>query len=117
MIKLIEHPFTRLDVESPEFKELEAFAISLYGNGADSLNELRKDIFCHRNQNPEMIPPTQNAFLQHCRRAVYQASIWTCANKAEINAPDPCNHGWKKKNQRLLPIWITIPEVSAASQW
>jgi hypothetical protein len=109
-------PFLLLDLETPQFKALEAFLITVYGEGADSINGLRKQIFIHKNQNPEMMPMTQNAYLQHCRRAAYQASIWACAHKSEIKAPDPAAHGWRKEDQRLLPVWMTIPLVSKACQ-
>ena len=116
MIELTENPFSRIDVETTQFKALESYAILLYGSGADTLNGLRNEIFCHRNQNPEMLPPTQDAFVQHFRRAVYQAGIWACANIAEINPPDPCDYGWKNHNNRLQPLWISIAEVRSACQ-
>ena len=116
MNKLLETPFSMLQMESQQFKQLESFFVDIYGGGSTSINEQRKEMFCHRNQNPEMIPPTQNALYHHCQRALYQASIWKSANVAEMKAPDPTKHGWRKEGQRLLPVWISIPEVSIACQ-
>lgn len=94
-----------------------SFFVSLYGGGpASTINDQRKEIFCHRNQNPDMLPPTQDALLQHCRRALYQASIWVSAHQSEMKPPHPCNHGWKEQDGKLLPVWITIPTVSTACQ-
>ena len=46
----------------------------------------------------DRIPPTQNALLQHTRRAVYQVEIWTSSTQVQ---------SWQ-------PVWMTIPEVSKA---
>src|ERR1044072_4924959 len=100
MAQLMEQPFLLLNLETPQFKALEAFLITVYGEGANSINGLRKQIFIHKNQNPEMMPMTQNAYLQHGRRAASQASIWACAHKSEIKAPDPAAQGWRKEDQR-----------------
>jgi len=54
---------------------LEAFFVTMHGGGAESINEQCQKIFCQRNQNPELIPPTQNALFHHYQRALYQASV------------------------------------------
>ena len=74
---------------------------------------MRKTIFCQRNQNVEMIPPSQNALFQHCRRAMFQASVWTTAHDSAMIESDPCLHGWNREHDHLIPEWIIIPEVAA----
>ena len=116
MVELMHQPFTKLRLDSAQSMALEAFFVTVYGGDGKSINELRQKIFCQRNQNPELIPPTQNALFHHCQRALYQASVWASANVAEMMAPDPLEYGWKKVEQRLLPVWMSIPEVSTACQ-
>ena len=116
MVELMHQPFTKLRLDSAQSMALEAFFVTVYGGDGKSINELRQKIFCQRNQNPELIPPTQNALFHHCQRALYQASVWASANVAEMTAPDPLEYGWKKVEQRLLPVWMSIPEVSTACQ-
>lgn len=110
MVNMMDNPFTWLDIDTPEFKYIEQYFMNLYGSQEeDTINNLRKTIFCHKTQNPEKLPPTQNALLHHCKRSIYQASIWASANMTEMTLPDPCKFGWKKEANRLLPIWINVP--------
>ena len=76
---------------------------------------MRKLIFCQRNQNVEMLPPSQNALFQHCRWAMFQASIWTTAHDATVIEPDPCLHWWRQSDSRpssLIPEWVTIAPIA-----
>ena len=94
MMELLDSPFQPLQMDA-KFDALEELFIQIYGGGqASSINQVRKKIFCQRIQNVEMIPPSQNALFQHCRRAMFQVSIWTTAHDC-------------------YPEWITIPEVAA----
>ncbi len=79
-----------------------------------SVNETREDLFCRKSRCVERIPPTQNALLQHVRRAVYQAGIWTTCAQAQQVVPSPQAFGWTKESTSWIPVWITIPEVSKA---
>ena len=38
-------------------------------------------------KNGKHIPPTQDALLQHSKRVVYQAGIWTTSDQAQQQAP------------------------------
>ena len=42
----------------------------------------------------QAIPPTQNALLQHSKRAAYQAALWTTSDLSEQHAPSPEGRGW-----------------------
>ena len=56
-----------------KFDALEDLFIQIYGRGQiSSINQVRKTIFCQRNQNVEMIPPSQNALFQHYWRAMFK---------------------------------------------
>ena len=73
MVELMDRPFQQLKMDA-KFAALEELFTKIYGGGAPSINEMRKLIFCQRNQNVEMLPPSQNALFQHCRRAMFQLS-------------------------------------------
>ncbi len=36
-----------------------------------------------------MLPPTQDALLQHCKRVVYQSGIWCTRDQSLQHAPSP----------------------------
>ena len=113
MMELMQQPFMKLTLESDQLVHgIGEFFVTMYGGGAKNINDQRQNIFCQRNQNPELIdlPPTQNALFHHCQRAQYQASIWVSAHVAKMKVPDPLEYGWKKPEKRLLPVWISIPE-------
>ena len=53
-----------------------------------------------------------DALLQHVRRSIYQAGIWTASDEHQQRAPSPDRFGWQKVDDCWVPIWLTIPEVS-----
>ena len=56
----------------------------------------------------------QDALLQHTRRAVYQAGIWTSSDSALLNVPSPLEFSWmKREDNQWQPVWMTIPKVSS----
>ena len=116
MVELLDSPFQPLQMDA-KFDAFEKLFIQIYGGGQfSSINQVRKTIFCQRNQNVEMIPPpppSQNTLFQHCRRAMFQASAWTTAHYSAMIEHDPCVHGWNREHDHLIPEWITIPEVAA----
>ena len=95
------------------FQRTGRFFVKIYGGKHGPINDLRRTMFCEKIQNVEYIPPTQNALLQHCLRAVYQGSIWITAHDPKMEEPDPCLYGWKKSSDGVYnPVWMTISEVS-----
>ena len=54
---------------------LEQFVVILYdqSSAVKRVNEARLDLFAHRQESYEMIPPTESALIEHTKRAVYQA--------------------------------------------
>jgi len=74
------YPFTKLDDTNENFKLLERFTVEVYDKNCDfeSVYEYaaRKDLFCHKSISMEKLPPTQDALLQHSKRAAYQAGIY-----------------------------------------
>lgn len=108
------HPFQQVDVESDYFKKIERFTIVLYDRTSHltSVNECRRVLFCQMNRSMDNLPPTRNSLLQHTRRAVYQAGIWTTCTQPQPQIPSPQDFAWTKTSETWKPVWMTIPEVS-----
>ena len=80
---LAAHPFQCLDTDSEHFKKIKRYVVILY----DKTSSLS---FVNEVDN---IPPTQDALLQHTRRAVYQAGVWTSTQAHQI-LPPPNQFAW-----------------------
>jgi len=81
-------------------------------NDCVDLNACRKHLFTKRNCALELLPPTSNAFVQHVKRAIFQAVfVWGECLISQPHVVDPCLWGWNKVDNRLVPTWMTIPEV------
>ena len=76
---LAAHPFEHLRADSDHFQKIERLTVVLYDKTSpqSSVNEAREELFCRKNRSIDNIPPTQNALLQHTKRAVYQGSNCT----------------------------------------
>ena len=63
--------------ESIHFRRIQRFTIVLYDKTSclNFVDEARKDLFCHKNQAMDKIPPTKNALLHHSKCAIFQAGI------------------------------------------
>ena len=88
---LATHPFEHLNVHSDHFQTIERLTVILYDktSALSLVNEARMKLFCHKSRSMDRIPPTQNALLQHTRRAVYQAGIWTSSTQVQQVIPSP----------------------------
>ena len=106
-----------MNAESGHFGNIERLIVILYDKTSplSSVNETRKELFCHKNRSMDRIPPTQNALLQHTQWAVYQAEIWTTSTQVQQVVPSPEEFAWTKTSSTSWhPVWMTIPEVSKA---
>lgn len=56
----------------------------------------------------------KDALLQHVKRSIYQAGIWTTSEQSQQALPSPDQFSWKREGSKWIPKWITIPEVSKA---
>ena len=79
-----------------------------------NVNSARMELFGQKRQAVDKIPPSQNALLQHTRRAVYQAGIWTKCIISEQTNTWPTGYSWLKVRNSLEPVWSTILEASKA---
>ena len=88
------------------------FGCTLYSNESNDDNDVdlvRLRVFSQETRDVERIPPTSDALYQHLKRGVFQASIWTTAQRSMMPVNSPTNHGWTEKDVKLLPIWISLP--------
>ena len=81
---LASHPFQLLDVDDDYLKKIERLTVILYDKTSPlrSINDTRKELFCHKIRAVDKLPPTNDALLQHVRRAVYQAGIWKTSTQS-----------------------------------
>ena len=112
---LSKQPFKIINSDSQEMAMLQRFVVCLYikSSPLERVNDARKEIFCHKNQNMESLPPTENALLQHVKRCIYQVGVWYNSFYAHPLQPySPVNYGWREDESGWTPVWITIPEVA-----
>ena len=98
--KLPGHPFQLLNLDDDHFQKFERLTVILYDKTSplNSVNETRRELFCQRNRAMDKLPPTKDALLQHVRRAVYQAGIWTSSTEAKPVVPFPQDFAWTKES-------------------
>ena len=86
-VYLAGHPFLLLDAEDGNFLKIERMTVILYDKTSprSSVNETRRELFCHKNRAMDKLPPTKDALLQHTRRAVYQAGVWTMSTQTHYS--------------------------------
>ena len=110
-------PYIHLDTDSEYFRLFERFTVILYNKSSlESVNEARMELFCHGNRTMEKIPPTQGALLQHLKRAIYQAGVWTTSELTKQERPTPDGWGWSWDDEMLswIPVWTALPIASKA---
>ena len=92
---LASPPFEPLDSNCENFRKIERLIVLVYDKTSTSLsiNQTRRELFCLKNVTMERMPPTQNALLQHTKRAVYQACIWVTSTQVQQMIPSPSDHG------------------------
>ena len=117
-VYLASHPFEPLDSNCEKFRKIERLIVLVYDKTSTSLsiNQTRRELFCLKNVTMERMPPTQNALLQHTKRAFYQASIWVSSTKVQQMIPSPSDYGWGQVDNVWSPLWLTVPELSKACQ-
>lgn len=115
---MAKRPYTYLNIETEHFKVLERFTVVLYDktSSMETVNETRRDMFCQKSKSMDAIPPTQDALLQHAKRASYQTGIWATCDQPQQQAPSPENWGWMldKESRSWTPVWTTLPVASKA---
>ena len=105
------HPYAELNVDNAHFQLLEHFTVIVYDKTSDlqHVNEARQEMFCQKEKSMERLPPTQDALLQHTKRAAYQAGIWCTSDQIEQHVPSPEYWGWTLAEDTWIPVWTTLP--------
>jgi len=111
---LANNPFQLLNLYDEHFQKLERLTVILYDKTSplSCVNEARREFFCKKNRAMDKLPPTKDALLQHVRRTVHQAGIWTTSTQTRVVVPSPQDFAWTKVSESWVPVWMTIPEVS-----
>ena len=108
-----------MDKDSRLFELLMRFTVVLYDKTSQLcfVNEARQKLFCQKDKvSMEALPPTRAALFEHCKRAMYQAGIWTTADEPIQQAPSPGKMGWTfdEERQVWVPFWSELDEISKA---
>ncbi len=97
---------------------LERFVVLLYDrtSSQECVNGARKQLFTQKGRAIDGLPPTQDALIQHIKRAAYQADhCWAQMMVAAPELPPPSEWGWNKKPSGGWEIhWTTLPEATQA---
>ena len=114
-----QNPFHHIDSNDKHFMNVQKYVVNLYSRNSKltCVNEARQDIFCHKSQNMESLPPTENALLQHTKCNIFQSGIWSLSLENNPVIPDPQSFGWNLDcNAMFAPVWLTISELSKCCQ-
>lgn len=119
----VTETFARLascgELITADLEILERYVVLMYDRTCPvaSVNECRKYLFTKLGRMIDNCPPTQNALIQHTKRAMLQSYIWT--NCFLLNEPVLAvrDWGWTLDDKGLAyPIWTTLPKASIACQ-
>lgn len=106
---LIETKTPNIDEKVLEI--IQRFVVLMYDSKSNStlVNDFRWLLF-KKNTSIERIPPTLDALQQHIKRACLQSKIYYQCIQKEIISDDRLEWGWQQNEEnRLEPLWITIP--------
>ena len=89
LLTLSDDP-TLLTLDSIHIARLERWTVVMYSkiSGCSRVNDVRHQLFTHGTRTLDHIPHTQEALLQHPKRALYQAGyIWRQARQRHQDVP------------------------------
>lgn len=103
------------DSDSTAFTKAEEFVVKIYSPSSSlvHVNDLRTELF-HKLSNPEKLPPTQDALIQHLKRSQHQLMIWMNASVPKPCIKPPEESGWSLSGDNLIPILMTSEAVPSA---
>ena len=91
----------------------------LYGhNQCTSLNTLRTSMVLEKFRvNPRRLPPTNDSFMLHLYRCIYQLLIWRGATESMVHLPNPLELGYMVDTQngsfipQMMSKTVAPPEL------
>ncbi|MES9882793.1 MAG: hypothetical protein ABW185_18145 [Sedimenticola sp.] len=91
---------------------VEEFVCRIYSPSGEvkCVNELRCRLFQKGTVEPEKLPPTHDALVQHVKRAHFQTMVWMKASLPYQDMISPIEHGWTRDidSKTLKPVLTTI---------
>ena len=119
--KLIEHVKARPDIFkkfglSDDIEEditvARVYVVDMYSSKktrqCSNLDKLRYILASTTDKPAAKLPPTEDAFIQHVKRARYQVAIWCQSHVAMPRLWNPNGNGWKLcANGSLEPVMFT----------
>ena len=99
------------NLTSQQYRDLEVFVCSMYGQKTDSVDQARHGLFCLTGKCDFTLPPNRDSLVLHSQRANYQAAIWRRSLVARQYAPSPVGHGWKLSGSDDSP-WLAVQWTS-----
>ena len=79
-----------------------------------SIDECRRDLFKKKRRTLKNIPPTEDALVQHLKRSMLQANIWTSCLRLQLPEIDFSKWGWIVDENGVHPLWTISDEASKA---
>eukprot|EP00732_Lithocolla_globosa_P000316 Lithocolla_globosa_v1_NODE_87_length_6640_cov_111.536826.p4 type:complete len:211 gc:universal NODE_87_length_6640_cov_111.536826:1238-606(-) len=116
-LDIVNYPFKMMTTESQTFKLLQGLCCVLYDNSSTirSVNKLRRHLFTKKLKSMDKIPPTEDSYLQHCLRVIYQVGVWMSLHTMD-KIPSPEGYGWTFKDGGWQVVWGTQPPLSKATR-
>ena len=90
------------------------FIVTYNRSSPPSINECRRDLFTKKKRTLENIPPTEDALVQHLKRSMLQANIWTSCLMLQLPEIDFTKWGWIVDENGVHPLWTVLDEASKA---
>ena len=99
------------EIEEPAKEACRSLVSLVYcGKPFSSLNTLRYELFSRKSLASEKLPPTEDAFGLHLKRANYQVFMWNHASEQNLQMPSPVGNGRKlDENGQVVPLQMTLP--------
>ena len=79
-----------------------------------SVNECLRKFFTKNRRALENIPPSEDALLQHLKRAMVQTFIWVSCLLRQVSDLDYAKWGWVVDEHGVHPSWQTLAEPAKA---
>ena len=94
---------------------LTRYVIVMYSRSSPhtDLSTARHALFIE-GRSIECLPPTEEALIQHCYRAILQAFVWVHSTIPNPRQLDPASFGWVKQSDEWGRFWTDQPHVCEA---
>ena len=104
------------DADNEEvMQEAFAFVSRCYGQYNHGLSENRQTIWKRKTESPrksakppalKSLPPTDDALRENIKRAHFTAALWKNCLSGNLPPMNPCDYGWEKIENLLIPVML-----------